>query len=106
MNGAGYTLFTVKRLPFIRSCPSDTMRVDNPVEMKRMQSVGTNQRGEQSEASATPPPAELVQRVADEVYRLLLHDLKLERERRGVRRVRGDSFSQRTVYAPAGRNRP
>lgn len=29
------------------------------------------------------PPTDLVQRVADEVYRLFLHDLKLERERRG-----------------------
>lgn len=46
----------------------------------------------QSAASIAPSPAtvtdvplseELVQRVTDQVYRLLLRDLKLERERRG-----------------------
>jgi hypothetical protein len=61
------------------------------------------------EATTGQLPAELVQRVADEVYRLLLHDLKLERERRGASgalRVRGDGSSQRTVYVPAGCNRP
>ncbi len=77
--------------------------------MESGQSAASNPVAGAGEASTGPSPAELVQRVADEVYRLLLQDLKLERERRGAsgaRRVRGDGFSPGTVYAPAGRNRP
>ena len=52
--------------------------------MENGQSAASSGAAGAGEAATGQPPEEWIRRVADEVYRLLLHDLKLERERRGV----------------------